>query len=57
MGGALTDERRAAMSASIPLQRVAQPSELAAVVSFLLSEGASFVNGATYAVDGGKHMQ
>ncbi|MDY5152885.1 NAD(P)-dependent dehydrogenase, short-chain alcohol dehydrogenase family [Actinobaculum suis] len=57
MGGKLTDERKAGMSSNIPLGRVGQPEEIAAVVNFLLSEEASFVNGATINVDGGKHMR
>ncbi len=39
--------------AQIPLHRYAAPSEVGAVVVFLASEGASFVNGATIHVDGG----
>lgn len=40
-------------SAQIPLGRVASPEEFAAVVAFLASERASYVNGVTLAVDGG----
>lgn len=35
------------------LDRIAQPREVGAVVAFLLSPSASFVNGAAWAVDGG----
>ncbi|RFA19352.1 SDR family NAD(P)-dependent oxidoreductase [Subtercola boreus] len=56
MGGTLTDERKAGMSADIPVGRVGQPADIAAMAVFLLSEGASFVNGACINVDGGKHM-
>ena len=40
-------------SAQIPLGRLGKPEEFAAVVAFLASERASYVNGATLAVDGG----
>jgi NAD(P)-dependent dehydrogenase (short-subunit alcohol dehydrogenase family) len=36
-----------------PLGRICQPEEVAAVVSFLVSEDASYVNGALVPVDGG----
>lgn len=56
MGGKLTDDRKDAMSSDIPLARVGQPSDIAAVVNFLLSEDSDFVNGVSMNVDGGKHM-
>ena len=56
MGGTLTDERKAGMSSDIPLQRVGQPEEVAGLISFLVSEDSSFVNGTSINVDGGKHM-
>lgn len=56
MGGKLTDERKAGMSAAIPLGRVGQPEEIASLVSFLFSDASSYINGATIQIDGGKHM-
>ncbi|MFB7874898.1 MULTISPECIES: 3-oxoacyl-ACP reductase FabG1 [unclassified Nocardia] len=40
----------------IPLRRVGQPEEIAAVVSFLASEDARYVSGAVIPVDGGMGM-
>jgi NAD(P)-dependent dehydrogenase (short-subunit alcohol dehydrogenase family) len=54
MGGRLTDERKADMSAGIPVGRVGQPDDIAATVSFLLGEEAGYVNGASFQIDGGK---
>lgn len=37
----------------VPMKRAGRPEEIADVAVFLCSEGASFVNGATWPVDGG----
>jgi NAD(P)-dependent dehydrogenase (short-subunit alcohol dehydrogenase family) len=56
MGGRLTDERKAGMAADIPVGRVGRPEDVAAIISFLLSEDAAYISGVTYQVDGGKYM-
>lgn len=56
MGGTLTDERKAQMSADIPLQRVGRPEEVAGLINYLVSEDSSFVSGTSINVDGGKRM-
>ena len=40
-------------SGTSPLGRIAQPEDMAAVISFLMSEDAGYVNGAIIPVDGG----
>lgn len=42
-----------ALLRNIPLGRLGMPEEVAAVVAFLVSDDAAYVNGATYVVDGG----
>ena len=38
---------------SVPLGRIGEPEEVAAVAAFLLSDEASYVTGSEYVVDGG----
>ena len=46
-------EAHQAVAAGVPLQRWAQPDEQAAVMEFLISPAASYINGHALAVDGG----
>ncbi len=38
---------------AVPLQRIAEPEEIASVIHFLAADDCSFINGQTIAVDGG----
>jgi NAD(P)-dependent dehydrogenase (short-subunit alcohol dehydrogenase family) len=49
-----SDERKAGVIAGVPLKRLGKPEEIAESIVFLSSEKASFITGATIAVDGGK---
>jgi acetoacetyl-CoA reductase len=40
----------------IPLGRLGEPDEVAALVAYLASEDAAFVTGANIAINGGQHM-
>jgi NAD(P)-dependent dehydrogenase (short-subunit alcohol dehydrogenase family) len=50
---AAADAGRARLTDRIPLNRYADPAEIAAVVAFVASDAASFITGAALVVDGG----
>ncbi|CAN5155496.1 3-oxoacyl-[acyl-carrier-protein] reductase [soil metagenome] len=56
MLAAVSDDRRAAMAAAVPMQRIGTPDEVAAAVRFLASTEAGFITGAVIPVDGGMGM-
>jgi len=56
MLGAVSDERKAQMTARVPLGRLGAPEEIAAAVEFLASPDAAYITGAVLAVDGGLGM-
>ncbi|MBV8797033.1 MAG: glucose 1-dehydrogenase [Hyphomicrobiales bacterium] len=49
-----TAERKAALTAGVPLGRVGEPEEIARAIVFLASDAASFMTGQIIGVDGGK---
>jgi NAD(P)-dependent dehydrogenase (short-subunit alcohol dehydrogenase family) len=49
-----TPDKKAGLAATVPLNRVGRPEEIAQTIVFLASDRASFITGASYLVDGGK---
>ncbi|MFV0277643.1 MAG: 3-oxoacyl-ACP reductase FabG [Parahaliea sp.] len=52
----LSDEQRDLMLGQIPLGRLGQPEEVAALVAFLCSERAGYITGETLHINGGMYM-
>ncbi len=50
--GDMSEQEKQEQRDGIPMGRLAQPSEVASVISFLASDGASYVTGVSWAVDG-----
>lgn len=56
MTGAMDAAVLESIVAQIPQGRMGQPDEIAAIVSFLASEKAAFITGATISANGGQYM-
>ena len=56
MLAALSEDRREALTAAVPLGRLASPDEIAGTIAFLASADAAFITGAIIPVDGGLGM-
>jgi NAD(P)-dependent dehydrogenase (short-subunit alcohol dehydrogenase family) len=52
--GAVPAEIQQRVAEALPLKRLGSPDEIAELAAWLLSDAASFVNGATISIDGGK---
>jgi 3-oxoacyl-[acyl-carrier protein] reductase len=56
MTRALPEEQRDALTQQIPLKRLGEPEDIAKTVTFLASEGGSYITGQTINVNGGMYM-
>ncbi|WP_461481311.1 3-oxoacyl-ACP reductase FabG [Porticoccus sp.] len=52
----LSDAQREAILSQVPLSRLGQPEEIAAVVDFLVNDGGAYVTGENIHVNGGLYM-
>ncbi|MBD3820977.1 MAG: 3-oxoacyl-ACP reductase FabG [Thiotrichales bacterium] len=56
MTRALSEEQRESLTQQIPLKRLGSPEDIAKSVTFLASEGGSYITGQTLNVNGGMYM-
>ena len=57
MTEAVLDRAEAVVAGTTPMGRIGQLREIAPVVLFLASEGASYITGQVVAIDGGRSAQ
>ena len=56
MTAALTDDQKDAIKKNVPLKRLGNTADIAAITSFLCSEEAGYITGQVFSVDGGLVM-
>lgn len=56
MAAAIPEEAREALLAQVPLKRIGTPREVAEMVGFLAGDGATYVTGQVFHVNGGLYM-
>ena len=56
MNGLIDDDRRAVVAKTLPLGQVADPSQIAEAIAFLVSDRAAFITGELVHVDAGFHL-
>ncbi len=54
MLGENTAQNLTKMTASVPLNRLARPDEIARLVAFLASPGSEYITGSEFTIDGGQ---
>ena len=51
-----TDEELAEMAKALPLGRMGRPEEIAAMMTYLASDAASWITGQVYHINGGAYL-